>query len=158
MQHDRTTMGDSTSTDSADAHPALLDLDLLIVDLQERAAARNLVVDGRAAPEQVLPTGRAARLARLEEAVLVEAGLHVSPSQRPVVGRFITKLKRLLSRAGWESRTHIAVQSTLFNACTAGYILDLEQELARLTAEVRRQDERLKALEGPLETPRGSAP
>lgn len=125
-----------------------LDLEALVDSLKERAADRRLTVDALAqSPEFALPEERAERLARFEQAVLIEAGFHVSPSNRPLVGRLITKAKRLLTRAGWEANAHLATQTTLFNAQTAGYILELERELATLKQALESQALRITALE-----------
>jgi hypothetical protein len=137
---------------------AALDHEALVAVLQKRAAGRRLKVDALAAPSGDAATPWAAdRLDRLEDAVLVETTLSVTPSWRPVIGRMVTALKRLLVRANYESSALLAIQTTAFHARTAGYLADLGSEVARLRRDIDLLNERIAELEA-QQTERHEAP
>jgi len=130
---------------------AAIDLDVLVAVLQQRAAQRRLRVDALAAPsgDAAIPWA-ADRLDRVEDAVLVEPSLTVARSWRPVIGRFVTLVKRLLVRANYENAVLIANQTTAFHARTAGYLADLGSEVARLRSDVELLRGRIAELETQL--------
>jgi hypothetical protein len=137
--------GDAPGVETAGAAP---DHEALVAVLQQRAAQRRLKVDALAAPsgDAAIPWA-ADRLDRLEDAVLIEPSLGVTPSWRPGIGRMVTAVKRLLVRANYENTALLAIQTTAFHARTAGYLADLGSEVARLRRDVDLLNERVAELE-----------
>lgn len=82
-------------------------------------------------------------LIRLHDLAIQQLDLSVSPSNKPVLGRLVTKVKRVLVQGTSEPVIRMSTQTNEFNVTLVRYVALLAREIPRLQAEV----EQLQAIE-----------
>jgi hypothetical protein len=112
-----------------------------MADLRRRVAEKKarglytvdaLVVE---ATEGIEPYGQA-ELERLRALAVQRLDLTTSASTKPVVGGFVTRLKRMLVRGTSQPLHHVIGQTNAYNGALLGYLSQIAREVANLQRHV----------------------
>ncbi|MBI2684069.1 MAG: hypothetical protein HYX33_01550 [Actinobacteria bacterium] len=128
-----------TSDDHAAADP--VSVEAIMAAVRERVAekkARGLYTVDELYVEASSPGDpwNAEQFAAVQQAGVIRQQLVVAPSEKPLIGRVVTAVKRFVVRANAHNVGHIVHQTTRFNGEIVGYAGALGNEVRTLRADL----------------------